>query len=131
MKKKKFKPAEFIIALIAGTVIAVPVFLLGLHREYPILRALGDAFFVPAVVLLGVAGITFAANDGTFDSFGYSLKFVFFNHYPSAGEAESFADYREKKHQNPKNPLNLLLAGLIFLVLAVVFVIVYYAKAKG
>ncbi len=131
MKIKNFKPAEFIIALIAGTVIAVPVFLLGLHREYPMLRALGDAFFVPAVALLGVAGITFAANDGSFDSFGYSLRYVFFNHYPSAGEAESFADYREKKQSKRKSPINILLAGLIFLIIAVVLVIVYYSASKG
>ncbi len=131
MKIKNFKPAEFIIALIAGTVIAVPVFLLGLHREYPMLRALGDAFFVPAVALLGVAGITFAANDGSFDSFGYSLRYVFFNHYPSAGEAESFADYKEKKQSKRKSPINILLAGLIFLIIAVVLVIVYYSASKG
>lgn len=131
MKIKNFKPAEFIIALIAGTVIAVPVFLLGLHREYPMLRALGDAFFVPAVALLGVAGITFAANDGSFDSFGYSLRYVFFNHYPSAGEAESFADYREKKQSKRKSPINILLAGLIFLIIAVILVIVYYTASKG
>jgi hypothetical protein len=131
LKIKNFKPAEFIIALIAGTVIAVPVFLLGLHREYPMLRALGDAFFVPAVALLGVAGITFAANDGSFDSFGYSLRYVFFNHYPSAGEAESFADYREKKQSKRKSPINILLAGLIFLIIAVVLVIVYYSASKG
>ncbi len=117
--------------MIAGTVFAVPVFLLQMHREYTVLRSLADALFVPAVILLGVAGLLFARNDGFFDIFGYSFKFVISNRFSSKGKTEDFADYKAKKLEDRKSPINILLAGLIFLIIAVVLVIVYYSASKG
>ncbi len=126
MKQKNFKIKEFLFALLTGAAAAVPVFLLGNSRGYEVMRSLSDACFVPAVVLLGVSGILFARNDGTFDVFGYSIKYTFFNHYPGLGNTEDFADYREKKAAKRKSPINILFAGLIFLVAAVVFMTVHY-----
>lgn len=117
--------------MIAGIAIAVPVFLLQMHREYIVLRSLGDAFFVSAVFLLGVSGLLFARNDGFFDIFGYSFKFAISNHFSSKGKIEDFADYKVKKQEDRKSPINILLAGLIFLIIAVILVIVYYSASKG
>ena len=117
--------------MIAGTVFAVPVFLLQMHREYTVLRSLADALFVSAVILLGVSGLLFARNDGFFDIFGYSFKFAISNHFSSKGKIEDFADYKAKKLEDRKSPINILFAGLIFLIIAVIFVVVYYATAKA
>ncbi len=126
MKQKNFKIKEFLIALLTGAAVAVPVFLLGNYRGYEVMRSLSDACFVSAVILLGVSGILFARNDGTFDVFGYSIKYTFFNHYPGLGSTNGFAEYREKKAAKRKSPINILFAGLIFLVAAVVFMTVHY-----
>ncbi len=126
MKNKGFKKSEFIKALITGTVIAVPVFMLGYSRGYAITRALSDAFFVPAVLLLGIAGIMLARNDGQFDTMGYSIRYALINHIPALGEKEDIMDYKERKMKNRKSPLNIFLAGLIFLVIAVIFIVLNY-----
>ncbi len=126
MKNKRFRLSEFIKALITGIAIAVPVFLVVYNRGYAVLRAISDACFVPAVFILGAAGIMYARNDGQFDSMGYSIRYVFFNHYPGAGTAEDFAEYRERKMQKRRSPFNILLAGLIFLAVAVLFMILNY-----
>ena len=81
MRSKRFKSAEFIKALIMGAALAALVFYLGVQRDYSLLRRLCDSTFVPAVLLLGIAGIMAARNDGSFDSVGYSLKYTFFNHF--------------------------------------------------
>ena len=126
MKERSFKTKEFLKAIITGAVIAVPVFLLGYFREYYIFRALSDAFFVAAVLLLGVSGIRLARNDGQFDTMGYSVKYLFYNHIPALGKMENIDEYRERKRKNRKSPLNIFFAGLIYLALAVVFLVINY-----
>ncbi len=126
MKKKKFELSEFLIALISGAALAAFVFYLGTSREYLLLRRLCDSAFVPAAILLGIAGIMAARNDGSFDSMGYSIKSVFTTHYPSTkGRDEDFLEYKERKAESRKSPVNVALAGLIYLVLAVIFLIIY------
>ncbi len=126
MKGKRFKLSEFIGAILAGAALAAFVFYLGTVREYLLLRRLCDSAFVPAVVLLGLAGIMAARNDGSFDSMGYSVRTVFFGHYPAArSEDEDFEAYRKRKAASRRSPVNIFLAGLVYLVLALIFLIIY------
>ena len=123
---KNFKLSSFIKAILAGAALAVLVFWLGTYRGYTMLRRLCDSSFVPAVILLGLSGIIAARNDGSFDTIGYSLKFVFFAHYPGAKNGdEDLLQYKERKAAKRRSPINLVLAGLIWLVVSIVFFIIY------
>ncbi len=124
---KRFELRIFIRDLITGAALAVLVFLLGRYRGYGLLRCLCDAFFVPAVLLIGIAGIMLARNAGTFDTMGYSVRFTFFNHFPGAKyKDETIYEYIERKEKTRKSSVNPFLAGVVFFVPSVVFLILYY-----
>ena len=126
MKKKKFDLSEFLTAFISGAALAAFVFYLGTRREYLLLRRLCDSAFVPAVVLLGLSGIIAARNDGSFDSIGYSIESGFTAHYPATkNRDEDFLEYKERKAESRRSPFNIFLAGLVYLMLAVIFLIIY------
>ena len=123
---KNFRLLNFIKALLAGAALAVLVFLLGTYREYTVLRRLCDSSFVPAVILLGLSGLRAAAKDGTFDTMAYSIRFAFFTAIPAAKtDDDDLITYKEKKAARRKSPINLVLAGLIYLVLAIIFFVIY------
>lgn len=119
-----------------GAVIAVAVAMLGWSRGHAVLRLLCDGCFVAAVVLLGSGGLKFARNQGTFDMFTYSMKTVFHLHYPFSKmnspleeREEDFIDYKERKRAKRKSSAELLWAGLLYLVAAVVFLVIYLLAA--
>ena len=123
---KKFRLSEFIKNLLAGAAVAVLVFSLGMSRGYTILRCFTDAWFVAAVLLLGLSGIKAAVNDGSFDTMGYSMKTFFGIHFGgSKYKDEDIMEYKERKAEKRKPVINLLLTGSIFLVLALLFLVLY------
>ena len=124
---KKFDLRSFIKSIGTGAVLAALVFLLGYHRGYALMRCFCDAFFISAVILLGVSGILLARNAGTFDTMGYSIKFTFLNHFPGAKyKDEDIMDYVTRKEKTRKSSLNVFLAGVVYMVFAVIFLIIYY-----
>ena len=127
----KIKPKSFLIAMAVGAVIAVLTYLLtGSYGRSPVHR-LCDGFFVAAVFLIGSGGLMFVSNYGLFDIFGYGFRSIFGIHMPwvvSEGKKEeSFAQYRERKHEQQKPPWALLLSGCVYLVLASVMLIAFYS----
>ncbi len=123
---KRFKLAEFIKNLIAGAAVAVLVFFLGNSRGYTLLRCLSDACFVAAVLLMGTAGIKAAVNDGFFDTVGYSVSSFFGVHFGGPKyKNEDIMEYKERKVEKRRPALNIMLAGLCYLILAVLFLILY------
>ena len=126
---KKFNLLEFIKNTIAGAAVAVLVFFLGNSRGYTIFRCLSDSFFVAAVALLGVSGIIAARNDGSFDMLGYSLKSFFGVHFGGAKyKDEDIMEYKERKAEKRRPAINMFLPGLLYLVLAVLFLVLYSAN---
>lgn len=126
------KQKGILIHISAGAVIAVAVAILGWSRGHSVLRLLCDGCFVAAVVLLGSGGLKFARNQGTFDIMTYSIKSVFHLHFPFTKmnspleeREEDFADYKERKQANRKSSAELLWAGLIYLIAAVVILVIY------
>ena len=127
MKKKKFVAASFMKGLIAGAVLAAPVFYLGYSRQNGIIRSISDACFVAAALILGVSGFIFARNGGTFDMIGYSFKAFTNTHFSkNVGKMEDIVDYKERKASERRSPFNMMLAGLVWLALSVIFLIIYF-----
>ena len=122
------KTRTFLRNLGAGALIAALVFWMDATREYGVLRCLCDAFFVAAVMLLGVGGIRAVSNQGVFDVMGFGLKYTVELVLPflRSDEKEDIHQYRERKAGGRKSAREILLAGTVYLVLSVV-VLVFYA----
>ncbi len=91
-------------------------------------RLLADAFTVPGVVFVLVAGLVHVSTDGFFDmlSFGFKkageMLIPFMKH-----SKESFYDYKTRKNGNRLSGYSFIFfTGLAFLAVAVVFLILYF-----
>ena len=83
-----------------------------------------NGLFVTAVLLLGVGGLWFCRNGGTFDVMGYGIKSVFHTHFPGASignarDTEDFEAYAKRKAEKRRSSAGILWAGLVYLILAV------------
>lgn len=121
------KIRSFLGSLVAGAAVTVAVFLLNMSREYGVLRCVCDGFFVAAVFLLGIGGLKAARNKGTFDVAGFGVRHVVDITIPALrrDEKEDLRQYRERKALERKSSVGMLLAGLVYLALAVVALVIY------
>ncbi len=124
------KTQSFLKSMLAGLIIAILVVYVNAEQGYGLMRQLCDACFVPAVLLLGWGGIRWVTNQGAFDVLGYGVSSVFHVHVPGAsiGQArdqEKLEDYRARKARKRKAPSGVLLAGLSYLAVAVVLMVLY------
>lgn len=119
---------NLLVNLAVGAALSVLVFALGMARAYGLWRSLSDAFFVAAVMLLGVGGIRAVAGRGAFDVLGYGLKYTVGLVFPSVWGDDGKQDllqYRDKKAASRKSPKGQLLAGGVYLALAALALAVY------
>ncbi len=91
------------------------------------MQILSDAFFVPGVLLAGVGLIIFASNGGAFDMLGFAVL-LFFNLFRkdvNKRKYKDFYEYRQAKKDKKRSMAFMLITGLIFIAIAVIFIIVY------
>ena len=121
------KLRNYLIQLGVGAAVSVAVFALNLSREYGVPRSLCDGLFVAAVFLLGIGGLKAARNKGTFDVAGYGIRHVVDITIPSLRreEKEDLRQYQERKALERKSSASMLLAGLTYLALAGVALVIY------
>ena len=98
-----------------------------------VIITLCDAFFVPAVLFLGIGALVWASDKGAFDGLRYSVSSLINLHKPVGKgldwkEKESFQEYIERKHKKSekKTKNHFFIIGAIFLILAIILLIVYY-----
>ena len=133
---KILKSKSFLISMIIATVIAAGMGFLNAMQEKGVMELLCNACFVAGVFVGGFGCLLLAANEGMFDLFGYGISFVTRVHLPFLGigsghEKETYADYKERKRAKRKSPAGVLLAGGIFLGLAVIFLVIYLIQNSG
>lgn len=91
-----------------------------------VLRLLSDCFFLPAAILLAGSGLTWAKNGGVWDGLGFTVKTMFIRMMPDYDDRRvTFAEYREQRESKRSSPIPALVAGLIFLALAMVFLVLF------
>lgn len=91
-----------------------------------VFRILSDCFFLPAVLLLGSAGLTWAKNGGVWDGLGFTMRNLIDRMKPNyEKERVTFAQYREKREEKMSSPVNSLIAGLVYLIPAAVFLVLF------
>ena len=126
-KKKNFKP--FLISMAAGLVVAIGVYSVrgGADAQDWVSRAfvLCDACFVPAVLLICLGLLLFVSNDGLFDMLGFGIQkalTIVLSESKRQKYPKTFLEYKELKWGVPKTSFGfLILSGLVYLVLAGVF----------
>lgn len=92
-----------------------------------VMQILSDALFVPGVLLAGVGLIIFASNGGAFDMLGFAVL-LFFNLFRkdvNKRKYKDFYEYRQAKKDKKRSMAFMLITGLIFIAIAVIFIIVY------
>lgn len=130
------KQKGILIYLGVGAAIVVGVIVLNWQKGYMITHLLCDGFFVAAVALLGFGGLKYTRNQGMFDMLTYSISSTFQIHYPFTKmnspleeRQESFVDYKERKRAKRKPAGELLWAGLVYLVLALIMLVADFLVA--
>ena len=90
-------------------------------------RILCDACFIPGVILCGVGLMSLIAYGGFFDIFSYGFKSVVWFFKPLKSEnRKRYYEYRVEKEARRQKPRNYTLkVGLVFMLLAVIFLILF------
>ncbi|MCD7783722.1 MAG: DUF3899 domain-containing protein [Firmicutes bacterium] len=122
--------------LITGLIVSAALFAYETASEdfsYTIIHRLCDASFVAAVLLMGIGGLKFCRNGGTFDIMSFGIKTVvdvtypWLFHHPRENHGEKLADYKERKRGERRGASDLLISGAVFLAAAIVFLIIWMA----
>ena len=90
---------------------------------------LADAFTIPGILLTGIGLLVFVSNEGVFDGLTYAVKSfigMFRKNMPRYG---SFYDYREAKNRSKFSFGFLVICGLVFLLVAMVFYFIWIKLA--
>lgn len=88
-----------------------------------------DAVSCSAIILLGIGGLMYVANEGFFDIFSYGFKQMFSSMFAKkANENNDFAAYKDgltaQREMKAKIYLSVLASGAIFLIAMIVVRIV-------
>lgn len=86
-----------------------------------------DAFFVSGVFLTCGGLIVVASNGGVFDMLGYAVSLLWYTFKSSKVERKykTFYDYREARKDRKRSVSYVLIVGLAFIAVSVVFLILY------
>lgn len=91
--------------------------------------ALSDSFFVPGVLFAGFGVLLKVAEGGFFDGISFGLKRAVLSFIPGARikKEENYAQYKERKEKNRRHAkmASVLISGIVFIVIAAVFLIFY------
>lgn len=128
---KKILP--YIITAAVGAVIAIIIMFAryNIHTApdaVTVMHILHNAFFVPGVCLAGIGLIVFASNGGAFDMLGYAVRMFFdlFKRDLSKRKYKDFYEYRQAKKGKKRSVAFMLIVGLVFIAISVIFLIIYY-----
>lgn len=122
---------KLLVDLVFGLLIAIAAaFLFDLFHAPTAMdayRILSDCFFLAAVIQLGSAGLTWTKNGGVWDGIGFTFKTAILRIRKQYDEDRmTFAQYREERESKIKSsPVSALIAGAVYLVIALVFLALY------
>ena len=126
MKKIKGYLITFGIGLILALLIVLFKDIFHAENAKKVFHILSDAFFVPGVLIAGFGLLVLASNGGTFDMLTYGIiRFFTFFKKDLRVKHKTFYEYRTAQQENPRKFLYLVLTGLAFIVLSVIFLLIY------
>ena len=93
------------------------------------IQILSDAFFVAGILMTLFAGMIYVSGEGALIGIGFILRNVVLTFIPMGrARHEVYADYRARKLSKAKkgNTHYVLVTGLIFLFIGIVFTAIWY-----
>lgn len=135
-KSKAWRP--YVITFFIGAVMALGVLVVDNAFSTDLstldrIRFLSDAFFVPGALILCVGIMIFVSSKGSLDALTYSLQFLQRELFLRK-KMETFADYKVRKAEKKTPYRFLLLVGLVYFLLGLLFTLIYLqieGKAVG
>ena len=94
------------------------------------IQILSDAFFVSGILMTLFAGMLYVSSEGALIGIGFVLRNVVLAFVPMGrAKHELYADYRARKLSEAKvrNDSCILISGLIFLGIGIIFTVIWYA----
>ena len=97
-------------------------------RKTEIFRILSDSFFAVGVLFSGVGVILFASDNGLFDMLSYGVKtfFTVRKRDVKNRKYKDYYEYKKAKSEKKRSKAYLLLVGLLWIIIAGVWLIGYY-----
>ena len=95
------------------------------------IQILSDAFFVAGILMTLFAGMLYVSGEGALIGIGFVLRNVVLTFIPMGrARHERYADYRARKLGEAKkqNNRHILVTGLIFLFVGIVFTVIWDAE---
>ncbi len=95
------------------------------------IQILSDAFFVSGILMTLFASMMYVSGEGALIGIGFVLRNVVLTFIPMGrARHEKYADYRARKLSKAKKHNNhcILVTGLIFLFIGIVFTVIWYFK---
>ena len=93
------------------------------------IQILSDAFFVSGILMTLYAGMMYVSGEGALIGISFVLRNVVLAFVPMGrARHERYADYRARKLSGAKKHSNryVLVTGLIFLFIGIVFTVIWY-----
>ena len=93
------------------------------------IQILSDAFFVAGILMTLFACLLYVSGEGALIGIGFVLRNVALTFIPMGrARHEKYADYRARKlgKAKEKNNRHILITGLIFLFIGIVFTAIWY-----
>jgi len=128
---KKFKAfLPYLICIAIGAAVSLVIILayqIWNMKTVEQIRLLGDAFLVAGVLLAGVGLLVFASNGGVFDMLTYAVIrfFDLFRKNVKNPKYKDYYEYREAKKGRRKKMAFMLIVGLGYVAIAVIFGIIW------
>ena len=100
------------------------------HSAAVNVQILSDAFFVAGILMTLFACMMYISGEGALIGIGFVLRNVVLTFIPMGrARQERYADYRARKLAKAKERNNscILVTGLIFLFIGIVFTVIWYA----
>lgn len=94
------------------------------------IQILSDAFFVAGILMTLFAGMMYVSGEGALLGIGFVLRNVVLAFIPMGrAKHEVYADYRARKLKEAKKHNNsyILVTGLVFLFIGIIFTAIWYA----
>lgn len=131
-KDNKALLLKYITCFAIASLIAIAVFWskgFCAHSTAVNIQILADGFFVSGILLTLFAGMMFVSREGALIGISFVMRNVVLAFIPMGRKKhEVYRDYRERKLKELKktNDKSILVTGLVFLMIGIVFTVIWY-----
>ena len=94
------------------------------------LKTACDAFFIAGALTAGFGALIFVSGEGAFDGLIFAMRSLtwFFNILKPERKKETFAEYRQRVHEQKRSFAHLLVTGILLLIVAGILNGMYLAR---